>query len=314
MNNAQNEMPDPSKITIINNIPLIAPPFFNPLPQPIDPEQSKNIESLNEISGQVNQENHNEDHKKRKRATKKESDVRNFKCPQCDKSYLSYPALYTHCKQKHNTNNHSGRNRGRPKKDANEMNADKNLYDPQTPAFFQKEGRSGNTPVEKINECALKAFKFIYENNKDDVRKRLMKEYNKIEDHPFLGNFINDEHNVDVVIEDEKKPTDKVLMDYLNKTSVICEEKYFEKLIVFVTLFRESVNLINKLEGNQEYTMVKEAEDVPDRSNDFITDFLFPDDQETSFGFDKDESIDLTRNLCNWMYTHNFTCSKLFLI
>ena len=163
MNNVQNNMPDPSKIPMLNTMPLIAPPFFNPLPQPVEPEQSKNIESLNEISGQVNQENHNEEHKKRKRATKKESDVRNFKCPQCEKSYLSYPALYTHCKQKHNTNNHSGRNRGRPKKDPNEMNADKNLYDPQTPAFFQKEGRNGNTPVEKINECALNAFKFIYE-------------------------------------------------------------------------------------------------------------------------------------------------------
>ena len=314
MNNVQNNMPAPSKIPMLNTMPLIAPPFFSPVPPPVEPEQSKNIESLNEISGQVNQENHNEEHKKRKRATKKESDVRNFKCPQCDKSYLSYPALYTHCKQKHNTNNHSGRNRGRPKKDPNEMTADKNLYDPQTPAFFQKEGRNGNTPVEKINECALNAFKFIYESNKDDVKKRLMKEYNKIEEHPFLGNFINDEHNVDVVIEDEKKPTDKVLMDYLNKTSVICDEKYFEKLIVFVTLFRENINLINKLEGNVEFTMVKEAEDVPEKSNEFITDFLFPEDQDGSFGFDKDESIDLTRNLCNWMYVHNFTCSKLFLI
>ena len=314
MNNVQNNMPDPSKIPMLNTMPLIAPPFFSPVPPPVEPEQSKNIESLNEISGQVNQENHNEEHKKRKRATKKESDVRNFKCPQCDKSYLSYPALYTHCKQKHNTNNHSGRNRGRPKKDPNEMTADKNLYDPQTPAFFQKECRNGNTPVEKINECALNAFKFIYESNKDDVKKRLMKEYNKIEEHPFLGNFINDEHNVDVVIEDEKKPTDKVLMDYLNKTSVICDEKYFEKLIVFVTLFRENINLINKLEGNVEFTMVKEAEDVPEKSNEFITDFLFQEDQDGSFGFDKDESIDLTRNLCNWMYVHNFTCSKLFLI
>ena len=28
----------------------------------------------------------------RKRATKKESDIRNYKCSYCDKSYLSYPA------------------------------------------------------------------------------------------------------------------------------------------------------------------------------------------------------------------------------
>ena len=27
-----------------------------------------------------------------------------------------------------------------------------------------------------------------------------------------------------------------------------------------------------------------------------------------------DESIDLTQNLCYWMYENNFTCSKLSLI
>ena len=34
---------------------------------------------------------------------------------------LSYPALYTHIKQKHNANGHSGRGRGRPKKDTGEV-------------------------------------------------------------------------------------------------------------------------------------------------------------------------------------------------
>ena len=53
---------------------------------------------------------------------------------------------------------------------------------------------------------------------------------------------------------------------------------------------------------------------MPESSNEFITDFLFPDDQDYDFGLSKDEAIDLTRNLCNWMYMNNFTCSKLFLL
>ena len=313
-NQQNNNIPSIPQIHPFPNANIPPPPFPNPLFYQQEVNQPKNIDSLNDPSAQITPESNNEEHKKRKRATKKESDIRNFKCTQCDKSYLSYPALYTHCKQKHNTNNHSGRNRGRPKKETNEVTSDKNLYDPLTPAFFQREDRTGSTPPEKINECIKNAFIFIYETNKESVSSKKMREYNNIEEHTFLGNYLKDEHKIDLEIEDEKTPTDKVLMDYLNKTSTICNENYFEKLIIFVTLFRESVNLINKLEGNQEYTMVKEAEDVPDRSNDFITDFLFPDDQETSFGFDKDESIDLTRNLCNWMYTHNFTCSKLFLI
>ena len=314
MDNAQNNnIPETSQIPMLPPMNYPVPPFFNQIAPPNEAEQSKNMDSLNEVSAQINPENNGEEHKKRKRATKKESDIRNFKCPQCDKSYLSYPALYTHCKQKHNTNNHSGRNRGRPKKDPSDIASDKNIYDPQTPEFFKKEERTGVTDIEKINECALGAFKFIYEANSESVKSRNMKEFTNIEEHPFLGQYIHENHNIEVV-EDDKKPTDKVLMDYLNKTSALCNEKYFEKIIVFVTLFRENVNMIYKLEGNEEYTKVKEAEDVPEKSNEFITDFLFPEEEERSFGFDKEESINLTRNLCNWMYIHNFTCSKLFLI
>lgn len=38
---------------------------------------------------------------KRKRRTRNDDDGRNFSCS-CGKSYLSYPALYTHIKTKHN--------------------------------------------------------------------------------------------------------------------------------------------------------------------------------------------------------------------
>ena len=38
---------------------------------------------------------------KRKRRTRNDDDGRNFSCG-CGKSYLSYPALYTHIKTKHN--------------------------------------------------------------------------------------------------------------------------------------------------------------------------------------------------------------------
>ncbi len=58
-----------------------------------------------------------EEAKKNKRRSKSEKEGRTFTCSMCGKSYLSYPALYTHNKQKHNNNNQSGRGRGRPKKD-----------------------------------------------------------------------------------------------------------------------------------------------------------------------------------------------------
>ena len=67
------------------------------------------------------------------------------------------------------------------------------------------------------------------------------------------------------------------------------------------------------LHNDQEYTAKKEAEDVPDTSNEFINEFLFPEQEESSFGFEKEEAISLIRNLCSWMYENNFTGSKLFM-
>ena len=61
-----------------------------------------------------------------------------------------------------------------------------------------------------------------------------MKEYFKIEEHPFLSKFLKDKHDINMNYEDEKIPTDLVLINYLNKMSVHCNEKYYEKLIVFV--------------------------------------------------------------------------------
>ena len=78
------------------------------------------------------------------------------------------------------------------------------------------------------------------------------------------------------------------------------------------------INLIiikqKKNSENKEYTEVNDAENFPDSANEFITKFLHPKGKETDFGFNKEESIDLTQNLCYWMYENNYTCSKLSLI
>ena len=86
--------------------------------------------------------------------------------------------------------------------------------------------------------------------------------------------------------------------------------------MIFVSLFREYINQIysNKVDIGEEYTAVEKAEDVPDISNEFILDFINPEDNNNDFGFNKDECIDLIQNLCHWMYENNFTCSKLSMI
>jgi len=301
-----------------------------PVMDPQDNEMSleNNANNLNSAQEQKNSSNENseenEENKKKKgtRRSKRESEGRNYVCKMCSKSYLSYPALYTHYKQKHNTNNSSGRGRGRPKKETNEGENEKNNYNPTNNTYFMKEERTGKTSSEtEINECIDAAFKQLYD--PDPVkRKRIdsrgIKFYGSIEEHPFLNKFKMDNHDINKT-GDEHQIADSVFIEYLNKMSAFCNPNYFTKLIKFVTLFREHSNLINssKLkedEQNKVYTEIKDAEDVPDSSNEFITDFINPEEKNNDLGFNKEECIDLTQNLCYWMYENNYTCSKLSLI
>ena len=248
----------------------------------------------------------------RKRVTKEESGQRNFKCELCKKAYLSYPALYTHYKKKHNKKIKTEKPKGRPK---NNTEKDNKLYDPKKPDFFFHEKRKGKTPTENINNIAKRAFIIIYEENKEKVMKikkeEKMKIYNDIEEHPFLARFIKEEH-IDKFI-DKNDIIDNVLILYLNHIAKICNENYYEKLVVFITLFREYINIFHKTSNNKEYTTIKNAQDVPNMCNEFINEFLFPDENEINFGLEKQEVIDLTTNLCSWMYTHDFTELKIYL-
>jgi hypothetical protein len=299
-----------------------------PVMDPQDNEMSleNNGNNLNSAQEQKNSSNENseenEEIKKKKgtRRSKRESEGRNYVCKMCSKSYLSYPALYTHYKQKHNTNNSSGRGRGRPKKETNEGENEKNNYNPTNNTYFMKEERTGKTSSEtEINECIDKAFKDLYDpEQRGRIDSRGIKFYGSIEEHPFLNKFKMDNHDINKT-GDEHQIADSVFIEYLNKMSAFCNPNYFTKLIIFVTLFREHSNQINvsKLkedEQNKVYTEIKDAEDVPDSSNEFITDFINPEEKNNDLGFNKEECIDLTQNLCYWMYENNYTCSKLSLI
>ena len=286
------------------------------------PSQENQDQTLND--GKLNDKSDDSEDKKNsktlKRRSKSEVEGRTHQCKLCNKSYLSYPALYTHYKLKHNTNNSSGKGRGRPKKEQNETEVEKSRYNPMNATFFSKEERTGRTEPSEINECIDIVFNELYaEEYRKRNESREMKIYQSVNEHPFLNKFKLDIHDTNKNEINEKEKADIVLIDYMNKMSMFCNKEYYIKLIKFVTLFREHVNIYNSKNnrnefGNVEYTAVKDAEDVPDCSNEFITDFLLPDENENEFGFTKDEAIDLTQNVCYWMYENNFTCSKLSLI
>ena len=177
--------------------------LLNSIPQP----SGEN----NELS-EENEEQNNKKHLKRR--SKREVEGRNYICKMCSKSYLSYPALYTHYKQKHNTNNSSGRGRGRPKKENLELENEKNKYNPVNESFFSKEERTGKTEAKnEINECIIKAFNDLYSLDKRNrIDERNMKFYTNIDDHPFLRKFKSDPHDVDKCLGDEHQISDFVFI------------------------------------------------------------------------------------------------------
>ena len=112
--------------------------------------------------------------------------------------------------------------------------------------------------------------------------------------------------------------TDNVLCDevfalYLLAVKELTNPEYFKTMAKFIFLYWEHLNYNKKVNNSSNnYTSHNNAEDAPDVSNEFITEFL--DTENKLFDFDKETAIELTQNFCQWMYDSNFTCSKLTLI
>ena len=79
MDNVQNNSHVEPQFHLLNGTNLTAPTFINHNYAPQVFQPPNNIESSNIPQPQINPENNNEEHKKRKRATKKESDVTRIK-------------------------------------------------------------------------------------------------------------------------------------------------------------------------------------------------------------------------------------------
>ena len=293
--------------------------------------ENPNIKNL--IKESENQNKIFLEYKSNKRRTKNEKKERTFICKICNKSYLSYPSLYTHCKKKHNSKIITDRGRGRPKKKIVHYLKERLIYNPINTSYFLKEERNGITEIYDFENCIKGAFNIIYNSNNKEIKerniKKKMNDYQKVYEHPFLGKFILSKHDRNIKNNNENEVSDIVFMHYLNKMSLYVNPNYFIKLIVFVTLFREFINISNRKDSNYdnennyyiqfinykiepEYTTYKSAEEIPNFSNDFINNFLECDNN--LFNFNKIESIDLTQNLCYWMYDNNFTTLKLSLI
>jgi hypothetical protein len=106
---------------------------------------------------------------------------------------------------------------------------------------------------------------------------------------------------------------------------------FYKTILAYVIFFRECLNKIGwqkRIESdevlfeeqpelaeaaqNYEFCLTNTAEHAPEICNDFVT--MYMDQNRHLMEISKPDQIDLTINLCHWLFENQFTCSKLSMI
>ena len=300
-----------------------------------DSNINKNISNNEHSDGQNNSTTNNEKAKRHRRGKQDTTNERTYKCPDCDKSYLSNPALVMHRRTKHGlVIDGEKRARGRPKaSDEQEVSYKKakKYYN----EFLGDEIRKKKNTNEKIDKEVVKEnFRNIF----NDFKDKIFKDLEKVEDYQLydLTDKEWDNKNLDVMKDNnseknkkEKEKNDdtvkRTLIDYvfiifLKEISENTNKKYFEFIQKFILLYRKFINYFKKnsikkeskdFDSKKEYSQIECAEEIPETFNDFFLDFLQPN---SYFAGKDNDYIELAQYFCFWLYEKKYTQSYLTLI
>lgn len=179
--------------------------------------------------------------------------------------------------------------------------------------YFKSPEKLGET--QNVEICIEEVYNDILNENNNFKLNEKTKNYSNYKDHPFFKLIIEGLEKTPQ-LDGESSKCDEIFADYIVKVAKLTNDRMFVKVLKFVFLFRECLNDLykDKVKDSPDslFSEITNAEDAPDISNEFVTDYLETDSEK--YGFSKDDAIDLTQNFCQWLYDNNFTCSKLSLI
>ena len=251
---------------------------------------------------------------KKMRRSKKDQEGRNFRCDYCEKTYLSYPALYTHKKLKHNDKGSESSHA--PKK----MMKPSKPYDPnKNPtclSFWAVPERSGG-PIDPLT-----SFYDVVTNNLE-MDPKSFRLYSFLKVFSILDGYASEDphtlipkRDYDCLTEKDKvrfMSCDEVMCLYLREISRFTNAETYKKVMKFIILYRQCINQFgNKIRNepnSYEYSICNSAEFMPDFCNEFIVEFV--EKRNRTYGLSKDELLDYTRNFCMWLFTNGFTCTRI---
>ena len=320
-------------------------PTPNPPQEPLPQNQNSNpliTTDENQNSTKENQNNTTNEKARRHRRGKNEVNERTYHCPDCDKCYLSGPALVIHRKTKHGYNTEADRkSRGRPKKDYQNENSGNNVLS-KFENFLNNETRKPVSLDQTVNDKTITLN--IIKENLDKIFKQckneLFSNIEKIEDYNFykliMDNWekespeLQTECYFDNSIRNKDKENcvnekvnslniDGVCYLYLREFSKKTNKEYFWFMNKFIILFREFLNQTKKsvikeeykTENKKDYTQIYSPEGIAELCNDFFLDFMEP---KKNFGLNQDELIELTQHFCYWLYHKQYTQNYLTLL
>ena len=300
-------------------------------------EKEKNNQILNQTSNSIL----NNEKEKRQRRGKNETSDRIYKCPDCEKSYLSGPALIIHRKLKHNYNKiNENKTRGRPKKDYQQENSYtitqnkyNNFFNNNMRKPFLNEGGQNNNIInlEQIKldlETIFNTYKSDLFQNIDNVNNYnyynfLIDKWNEENIESNMESYKDDYYNNDNknlnCTKSNSPPIDYIFFKYLKEFSGSTNKEYFLFINKFIIFFREWINskkkdIIkeeNKTTDKNEFSQLFNAEGIPDYCNDFFIEFLEPN---KFFGLNVDEFIELTQHFCFWIFLKKYSPNYLLPI
>ena len=253
-------------------------------------------------------------------------------------TYLSYPALYTHNRNKHNIIPVN-------KKQEIFKRINKTSFNLKTKEIFKRLGKktlnrkkfrysafNENSNLIKISKIILNFLTEVLNDFYLNLKSPLFRKNFKIENYPLICYITkyNDNSLTKVIIpnKDEHSSIDFILITYLLLLVEVSNDLIFIKNVVkFIVLLREYLNICGwehkkylfefriteDFIASGEFCMTNSIEEIPELFNDFIGVFIKLD-EENSFQIETKNLVDLTQNFANWLLLNELTNFKILSV
>lgn len=229
---------------------------------------------------------------------------------------MSYPALYTHKRNKHNIIGITGKE------------AIFKKYAKATKSYMKfKYSAIENDNYDSTNlfEIVFNIFKQLLTNLFTNEKCLLFKSNFNFESYGGVIQLKQMKHKIHKkgLIPQKDSSIDEAFIIYIiNFAKVTQNTNLIEAIIKFIVLLRENINIVGpehkervisfginlNSDNRQPYSKYNTCQDLPEFVNDFISVFVPLDEL---FFIELDELLDLTNNFCNWLFVNNLTNLKI---